>query len=136
MKSTGIEIHELPTTSGATCMCWSPKGKQIAVGSQDGKITQYKPDLKAVKAINAPALGSPVSVLALQWVSNYQFVAVYLLSGEEPRMNMIVVDAPKTGETKYTNYEDICYSYGTIRPPQYYMILQPTWYDLQLIRCL
>lgn len=126
-KGTGIEIKEIPPEAGITCMCWSPKGKQIAVGSQDGKITQYKPDLKAVKSINAPSFESPASVLALQWISNYQFIAVYRLAGEDGRCNVVVVDAPKAGETKFTNYEDICYSYGAARPQQFYVIFQGTW---------
>lgn len=108
-------------------MCWSPKGKQIAVGSRDGKITQYKPDLKAVKSINGPLLEAPAFVLALQWISNYQFIAVYCFTGEDPRCFVVVVDAPKTGETKFTNYEDVCFSYGTARPQQFYMICQSIW---------
>lgn len=109
-------------------MCWSPKGKQLAVGSLDGKITQYKPDLKPVKSIKAPQLDGGYTVLALQWVSSYQFIGVYGSTDPECRANLIVVDAPKTGETKYTNYEDICYSYGSARPVQFYMALQQTWY--------
>lgn len=126
-KGSGIDINELPTASGSTSMCWSPKGKQLAVGSIDGKITQYKPDLKPVKSINAPQLDGGSAVLALQWVSNYQFIAVYGSTNPESRANLMVVDAPKTGETKFTNYEDICYSYGATRPVQFYMILQSIW---------
>lgn len=127
LKSTGIEISEIPSEAGVTCMCWSPKGKQIAVGSRDGRITQYKPDLKAVKSINGPTFGSPAFILALQWISNYQFIAVYCLAGEEGRCCVVVVDAPKTGENKFTNYEDICFSYGSARPQQFYMMFHSTW---------
>lgn len=119
-----MEINELPPNVGATCMCWSPKGKQIAVGSHDGKITQFKPDLKAVKVTNAPKLEGSCSLIALQWISNYQFIGVYYVCD---RPCVVVVDAPKTGETKFTNYEDICYSRGNARPAQFYMIFQPTW---------
>ncbi|XP_050302010.1 nuclear pore complex protein Nup214 isoform X2 [Anthonomus grandis grandis] len=125
LKGTAIDINELPSASQATSFCWSPKGKQIAVGSADGKITQYKPDLKAVKIINAPKFEGQNSIISLQWVSNYQFIAAYL-STKDGVANIVVVDAPKTGEPTFTNYEDICYS-GTSREAQFYMILQQNW---------
>lgn len=125
LKGDSVDINELPPAAGATCFCWSPKGKQLAVGSKDGKITQYKPDLKAVKAIAAPKLDGVATIISLQWVSNYQFIGVYQLVGNESCC-VIVVDAPKTGEPVYTNYDDICYS-GSLRPHQYYMIFQQTW---------
>lgn len=126
-KGTALEINELPPGTGATCMCWSPKGKQLAVGKVDGKITQYKPDLQPVKSINAPQLENGQTVLALQWVSNYQFIAIYGATEPESKASLVVVDAPKTGESKYTNYDDICYSYDSGRPVQFYMVLQHTW---------
>jgi hypothetical protein len=42
---------------------------------------------------------------------------------------LLIVNAPKTGALSFVNYEDICYSGGDLRPPQYYFIHQPTWYD-------
>lgn len=125
LKGESVDINELPAAAGATCFCWSPKGKQIAVGSKDGKITQYKPDLKAVKAIGEPKLEGPHTIINLQWVSNYQFIGVYQ-SVQSGGSYIIVVDAPKTGEPSYTNYDDICYS-GSSRPPHFYLILQQTW---------
>lgn len=108
-------------------MCWSPKGKQIAVGSHNGNITQYKPDLKAVKVVNAPTLEEPYSTIALQWISNYQFIALYKPQGKDSGATLIVVDAPKTGPVIFTNYEDVCYSFGNVRPIQFYTIHQPIW---------
>lgn len=51
---------------------------------------------------------------------------VYQPSSEESQAKLIVVDAPKTGETVYTNYDDVCYS-GSTRIPQFFMILQQHW---------
>ena len=127
IKSGGVDINELPTAAGATCFSWSPKGKQIAVGSRDGKITQLKPDLKAVKIINAPPLKEMHSVLSLQWVSNYQFIGVFRPNNSDGQAPFIVIDAPKTGEPTYTNYDDICYSNGCARPLQFYTILLQSW---------
>ncbi|KAG5897453.1 hypothetical protein JTB14_002714 [Gonioctena quinquepunctata] len=126
LKDNSIDINELPSAAETTSFCWSPKGKQIAVGSKNGKITQYKPDLKAVKVINEPQLGGPHSLISLQWVSNYQFIGVYQSAEPEGQAKVVVVDSSKTGETNYTNYEDVCYS-GTGRLPQFYMLFQQHW---------
>lgn len=75
-----IDINELPSAAETTSFCWSPKGKQIAVGCKSGKITQYKPDLKAVKVIGAPPLQGPHSLISLQWISNYQFLGKHLVT--------------------------------------------------------
>lgn len=127
LKDTGLEMFELPSVCGATCMCWSPKGKQIAVGDKLGKITQYKPDLKAAKVVNCPPLSGAPSIIALHWVSNYQFVGVYKTADRDSSACLLVVDSPKTGETSYTNYDDVCYSYGSTRPFQFYFHHLSAW---------
>lgn len=127
MKESGIEINELQKSVGATCMCWSPKGKQLAVGSQDGKIIQYKPDLKITREIDGPPFQETQFPIALQWISNYQFIAIYRTKDADGQSNLIVVNCPKGGAIAYINYEDICYSYGNSRPPQFYMLLQNSW---------
>lgn len=38
----------------------------------------------------------------------------------------MIVNVPKSGTT-YVNYEDICYSAGELRSPQFYMVLQAKW---------
>nr|CAD7206766.1 unnamed protein product [Timema douglasi] len=112
-----------------SCFSWSPKGKQLVVGDSNGALTQYKPDLKAVKVLPAPSLGgNPVAVVNVVWLSNYQFAAVYqdkLNSMEKPCL--LIVNAPKTSDVTFVNYEDICYSSGETRSPQFYLIHQPSW---------
>ncbi|XP_044751181.1 nuclear pore complex protein Nup214-like isoform X2 [Coccinella septempunctata] len=128
LKDKSVDVKKLPAESKACCFCWSPKGKQIAVGSQDGKIIHYKPDLKAVKSIDAPPFEIPHSVLSLQWISNYQFVGVFkVCHGSDPECNVVLIDAPKTGNPVFTNFYDICYSNGNMRPPQFYTINEQHW---------
>ncbi|RZC32550.1 nuclear pore complex protein Nup214, partial [Asbolus verrucosus] len=128
IKNSSIDINELPAAAAVTCFCWSPKGKQIAVGSRDGKITQYKPDLKAVKVISAPLLKEPHSLISLQWVSNYQYIGIFQpVNTSNQNSCLLVIDAPKTGDPTYVNYDDICYSNGNARPFQFYTILQQNW---------
>lgn len=61
------------------CASWSPKGKQIVVGFPNGKLAQYKPDLKLAKTIPCTTniLPVPFTTIAIQWLSTYQFVAVF-----------------------------------------------------------
>lgn len=128
LKDSKLELIELPSMCCATCMCWSPKGKQIAIGDKTGKITQYKPDLKPAKLINPPQFSTPMNIIALHWISNYQFIGIYK-AANDPNANasLLVIDSPKTGETIFTNYEDVCYSYGTTRPSQFYMQSLTAW---------
>nr|CAH7723711.1 unnamed protein product [Callosobruchus chinensis] len=126
IKDNIIDVNEIPPAAGSCCFCWSPKGKRIAVGSRNGKITQYKPDLKPVAMIDPPPLIGAHSLISLQWVASYQFVGIYQSIEEADQTKLIVVDAPKTGENVYTNYEDICYS-GSIRKSYFYMIFQQHW---------
>jgi nuclear pore complex protein Nup214 len=64
------------------------------VGSESGTLTQYKPDLKAVKTFSPPYLGSGnVAVVNVLWLSNYQFAAIYkdkVNTDERPGIAMFV----------------------------------------------
>ncbi|XP_037083474.1 nuclear pore complex protein Nup214-like, partial [Pollicipes pollicipes] len=78
----GVTVHRLPADTGARCACWSRKGKQLAVGRRDGRLTQHRPDLSEARAIaappplpDAPTTAAAVSVL---WLSTYEFVVGYV----------------------------------------------------------
>lgn len=69
------------------CCCWSPKGKQIVVGFANGKLVQYKPDLKPAKAIDCPPniVAGSFDTISVQWLSTYQFAVVFLGQHENAR---------------------------------------------------
>ncbi|KAF7996982.1 hypothetical protein HCN44_005259 [Aphidius gifuensis] len=113
----------------AMCVAWSPKGKQLVVGCKNGSIVQLKPELKVARTITGPtpAIGE---IVAIVWITNYQFCAAYA-NVNERQINVCIVDAPK-GETKgiYTAYDDI--TYGMVEPggdwyPRYYFEFVPEW---------
>lgn len=68
-----------------SCACWSPKGKQIVVAFPNGKLAQYKPDLKLAKTIpcSVQLFPAPFSPVAIQWLSTYQFAVVFVEEKED-----------------------------------------------------
>lgn len=73
------------------CASWSPKGKQIVVAFPNGKLAQYKPDLKLAKTIPIAAqlFSGPFDPIAVQWLSTYQFAVVFLEKKNEAGPSMI-----------------------------------------------
>lgn len=113
----------------ARCICWSPKGKQLVTGNNDGTLCQYKPDLTLAKTIPAPMLpeGSSIEALAVYWISTFQFAVVYKSIGDDSRPSVTIVNAGKTGQPTCLNYEDVCFSMGSIRPWYYFLLGIAQW---------
>ncbi|KAJ1946565.1 hypothetical protein FBU59_001999 [Linderina macrospora] len=64
-----------------TCICWSPRGKQIVCGDVDGMLTQRTPMDGVVQRVIHPAIGEKhpgsFAVLAVNWIKTYIFMAIY-----------------------------------------------------------
>jgi hypothetical protein len=45
------EIHSSKPPFGANCVAWSPKGKQMVIGKEDGTLSQFTPELVEKKHI-------------------------------------------------------------------------------------
>lgn len=62
------------------------------VGNSDGTLYQYKPDLSPMKSVPAPDIfqGSPVEVLAIHWISTFQFAVVYRNAADNSRPGNII----------------------------------------------
>lgn len=116
----------LPPSVGAMSICWSPKGKQIVVGKQDGSMVQYKPDLQAANSVPAPTglSENPTPVMSICWISNFLFSVTYQCDDQLVLMHVY----SKGGQTKFVNYEDIFYTTSNQRRPYYYMFHQPDWH--------
>lgn len=129
LNPTGCQEQILPSSAQALCMCWSPKGKQIVIGSENGTLSQYKPDLKLVKTLPSPGLfQNGVSCVSVLWVSSFQFAAAYKEIGNENAFPVIViVNAVKNEPITFINYEDITYGSSFFRVHQVYMLLQQSW---------
>lgn len=128
-EPSGIEFHSLDKNEGAISACWSPKGKQLVIGFANGKLMQYKPDLKPARTIACPpgVMEGSFDVIAVQWLSTYQFAAVYLPHAEDSVPSLFIVNAPKAGNPTFVNYDDICYSQSGPRGGQVFLIHILQW---------
>ncbi|XP_055636378.1 nuclear pore complex protein Nup214 [Toxorhynchites rutilus septentrionalis] len=128
-EQSGLEFHSLDKNEKAICACWSPKGKQLVVGFANGKLVQYKPDLKPARTIMCPSgvLEGNFDVIALQWLSTYQFAAVFLPHAEDSVPALFIINAPKSGNPVFINYDDICYSQSGPRRGQVFLLHIVPW---------
>lgn len=89
MKETGVEYHSTDAGLQVKCCCWSPKGKQIVAGLENGKLVQFNMELKPVRIIECPpgifTASATFETIAVQWLSTYQFAVALSSQQEETR---------------------------------------------------
>ncbi|XP_050531043.1 uncharacterized protein LOC126899857 [Daktulosphaira vitifoliae] len=123
-------IVNLPPQSSTLCLSWSPKGKQIIVGSTNGSLTQYKPELKAVKQYSPPTdVSTNVIPIKVKWISNFQFAVIYdLIDNSDEQPSLYIVNTPKNSPIEFINFEQfVIMNSEQYRVNQYYIIFQPIW---------
>ncbi|KAI8836205.1 hypothetical protein BJ741DRAFT_191832 [Chytriomyces cf. hyalinus JEL632] len=77
------EFKLLEKVAGVSVMCWSKKGKQLAIGDWDGALKQVSPDGVIKNVITPPPQlnGSKLSVNHLSWLEDKIFLVIYSVSG-------------------------------------------------------
>ncbi|KAH0841112.1 hypothetical protein AYO21_06603 [Fonsecaea monophora] len=138
---SGSEGNVLKT--GASCLSWSNRGKQLVAGMADGTAVQMKPDGTVVANIpKSTSIPADSHVSGISWLENDTFFIIYTpnSTGDEipPSEYYIVQREPKTTNYTFQKLPEILPPFGMARLPAFHFIsrlrnFQPHIQDLLIV---
>ncbi|XP_077529473.1 nuclear pore complex protein Nup214 isoform X4 [Haemaphysalis longicornis] len=123
-------LGKLPPSARGTCLCWSPKGKQLVVGKQDGSLGQYKPSMQEAKVIPQPTqFENPACVLSVAWLAPTVFAVVYGPASAVAyvQTNLMIVAFSKTTPVTYTDFGEPWLKTGEHQNDHFWFYHLPEW---------
>ncbi|XP_047134764.1 nuclear pore complex protein Nup214 isoform X1 [Hydra vulgaris] len=122
-------VSMLTKKENACSISWSPKGKRIAIGQNDGKLVQYDKSLKEEKKITVCNLfeGEIKSVSGLYWLSSFQFFVVYASVNVAGSSTAAIVTVPNNDPPIFHLLEDIYFGFNNERLLYYYFSYLSEW---------
>ncbi|CAI8058243.1 Nuclear pore complex protein Nup214, partial [Geodia barretti] len=123
-----VKVLASKTDMGATSLCWSPKGKQLALGLKNGSVVQYNHKTSTQKCHACPDAfgGEPQQVADLHWVSTFLFAVVFTPVSGSGAPSSLFLSTPKDGPVAWTNFEDVYYG-GSNRSYHFYFTYLSPW---------
>ncbi|EXJ89592.1 hypothetical protein A1O3_02659 [Capronia epimyces CBS 606.96] len=113
--------------SGASCLSWSNKGKQLVAGMADGTAIQMKPDGTVVAQIpKSTSVASEVHVSGISWLENDIFFIIYTPNdtgnGILPSEYYVVNREPKPTVYIFQRLPEVLPPFGVERLPSSHFI--------------
>ncbi|KAJ3382172.1 hypothetical protein HDU80_001598, partial [Chytriomyces hyalinus] len=108
------EFSKVESTTSVTSLCWSRKGKQLAVGQSNGDVLQISIEGVIKNRITKPPQFADVevSVGSIAWLEDKVFVVIYSIIEESENVVFVITQTgtSKTGlHTEFLKLEDPCF---------------------------
>ncbi|XP_015786627.1 nuclear pore complex protein Nup214 isoform X1 [Tetranychus urticae] len=114
-QTKGIQILSHYTDSFKfTCVSWSPKGKQLVVGGDNGQLTQFKhqngKNFQKAKIIPPPKELPNHKIINVNWVHSalFQVAFIHNSSTSNPDTRVVFIHAPPKATIEYYDFGSVC----------------------------
>lgn len=129
-QTKGIQVlSQYSDSSRMTCLAWSPKGKQLVTGTEDGTLTQFKHqngrNFSKAKSIPLPNDLSGFKCISVNWVHTALFEVAYcnLSSGDaSPDSRIVFIHAAPKTVPEYYDFGSVCMDAKPYSPSEEYRV--------------